>query len=181
MELKTKTLEPGYGRNGKNFGEIRKIISRDKMNLKVCELVGLNAKLGLLDDDELRFMSINEGLTKENIGKIVKIIYNKFNGRDKTIELMREENGSESLVRISVYVDMDEEKITDGRIVFSKDDEIPFRLYEIENLMVGRKFSGILKKNLIIIMMSLLKNKGYCNEDVAMFLQGYLRAVNELK
>ena len=182
MELKTKSLQDNEEKLVLNARDMVKLYARMNGALTLCELLALNAKIKCQKEATTEIKELREVLFTKNIGEVIKIIYNDFNGIRKSYEIEGEnEQGIKQKYNVTLFLDIENKKIKDGRIVLFKEKGMPFRLYEIENLIRGRFANKLIHKNIILIVINILEKKGYSDNDIEYFIKAYLNAVYEIK
>ena len=182
MELKTKSLHDNEEKQFLNARDMVKLYARMNGALTLCELLALNAKIKCQKENTTEIKEIREVFLSKNIGEILKIIYNDFNGIRKSSEVeVEDDQGVKVKYNVTLFLDVHNNKIKDGRIVLFKEKGMPFRLYEIENLIRGRFVNKLIHKNIILIIINVLEKKGYEDGDIESFIKAYLNAVYEIK
>ncbi len=182
MELKTKSLHDNEEKPVLNARDMVKLYARMNGALTLCELLALNAKIKCQKETTTEIKELSEVFFSKNIGEILKIIYNDFNGIRKSCEIeVEDEQGVKRKYNATLFLDIHNKKIRDGRIVLFEEKGMPFRLYEIENLIRGRFVNKLVHKNIILIIINVLEKKGYADNDIESFIKAYLNAVYEIK
>ena len=182
MELKTKSLHDNEENQVLNSRDMVKLYAKMNGALTLCELLALNAKIKCQSETTTEIKELRDVLFSKNIGEILKIIYNDFNGVRKSSEIEVEDNhGVKEKYNVTLFLDIHDKKIKDGRIVLFKEKGMPFRLYEIENLIRGRFVNKLIHKNIILIIINILEKRGYTDSDIESFIKTYLNAIYEIK
>ncbi|WBW96151.1 hypothetical protein [Oceanirhabdus sp. W0125-5] len=182
MELKTKSLHDNEEKQGINARDSLKLYAKMNGALTLCELLALNAKIKCQNETTTEIKDLRDIFFSKNIGEILKIIYNDFNGIKKSCEIeVEDDQGVKEKYNVTLFLDIQNKKIKDGRIVLFKEKGMPFRLYEIENVIRGRYVNKLIHKNIILIIINILENRGFKDSDVESFIKAYLNVIYDIK